>query len=669
MKTIVMIAGLILLSALGLKANVIHDAAREGDQERIENLLEQDPELIRSVNERQVTPLHFACDGGHAGLAGYLLSRGADIEAVDVDGDTPLHWAAFAGHCDVAELLLEQGADIESQNSNEQTPLHYAVLRNQKDMTGLLVDKGADMAAGNYEGYAALHMATLGSNREIIHLLIEKGADLELGDSRDRTPLLLVARETGNAYIAKMLLQRGADVNAVDLYGETPLMLATWRGFERLVEIFLDSGATFETEGQAGRNLIMDAARRRVVQLFTVLVERGVDLTFRIDSGGSLLHAAAAGGSKEIVELLIGEGLAMNDVDRYGWQPLHYAAYRGRTEIAQLLIEKGADVDARSLAGRTPFNLALVWEHTSVIDLLKAADADESPVRFPELGGAYAGQRKSGPEPEIFALDFVSMQEQEHCCVTFTPDGSAAFWSVSFVISDQGYTDGGIMSTRLENGRWTPPELAFFSQGLELDDDAPFCTSDGKRIYFLSRRPLQPGRGLGKENVWFVEKSDGGWGEPQPLGRAVNAKDVHWQISVSNDYTLCFHSGQDGICCSRYVDGEYAEPVPLTNPAGDNFNGGCPFIAADESYIIFTDRREGGLGSDDLYITFKDREGNWTRPVIMGPEINSSGSERCPIVSHDGQYLFFLSSRQGSVDVFWAGAGVIDRLKAAVPGI
>jgi ankyrin repeat protein len=669
MKIIVMIAALILLAALSSRADVIHDAAREGDQARVENLLERDPELIRSVNERRATPLHLACDGGHAALAGYLLSRGADIEAADVDGDTPLHWAAYAGHCDVAELLLEKGADIEAKNSNEQTPLHYAVLRNQKNMAGFLVDRGADMAAGNYEGYAALHMATLGSNREIIHLLIEKGADLEIGDSRNRTPLLLVARETGNAYIARMLIQRGADVNAVDLYGETPLMLATWRGFDRLVEIFLDSGATFEIGGRAGRNLIMDAAGRRVERIFTLMAERGVDMAFRTDSGGSLLHAAAAGGSKEIVELLIGEGLAIDDADRYGWQPLHYAAYRDRTEAADLLIEKGADVDARTLAGRTPLNLASARGHTPVIERLKAAGADEGPVRFPDLEGAYVGQSKTGPGPEVFALDVISMQEREHCCVSFSPDGSAAYWSASFVISDQGYTDGGIMSTRLENGRWTPPEFAFFSQSLEFDDDAPFCTSDGKRIYFLSRRPLQPGVGLGKENVWFVEKSVDGWGAPRPAGRAVNAKDVHWQISVSNDYTLCFHSGQDGICCSRYVDGEYAEPVPLANPAGDNFAGGSPFIAADESYIIFSDRREGGLGSDDLYITFKDREGNWTRPVNMGPEINSAGGERCPIVSHDGRYIFLLSSRHGAVDIYWAAADVIDRLKSAAPGL
>ncbi len=70
-----------------------------------------------------------------------------------------------------------------------------------------------------------------------------------------------------------------------------------------------------------------------------------------------------------------------------------------------------------------------------------------------------------------------------------------------------------------------------------------------------------------------------------------------------------------------------------------------PFIAPDESYIIFAGT---GLpesrGAYDLYVSFR-RESAWTKPVNLGDTINSAGWDFCPKVSPDGKWFFFTSNR------------------------
>jgi len=94
-----------------------------------------------------------------------------------------------------------------------------------------------------------------------------------------------------------------------------------------------------------------------------------------------------------------------------------------------------------------------------------------------------------------------------------------------------------------------------------------------------------------------------------------------------------------------------------------------PFIAPDESYLIFSSNRPGSLDDHgDLYISFHDiSTDTWSEPVNMGRPINTRGQESSPGLSPDGKYLFFTGPNAGhQADVFWVSAGIIDRLKAKV---
>ena len=89
-----------------------------------------------------------------------------------------------------------------------------------------------------------------------------------------------------------------------------------------------------------------------------------------------------------------------------------------------------------------------------------------------------------------------------------------------------------------------------------------------------------------------------------------------------------------------------------------------PFIAPDESYLIFeSDRGNATEKNIDLYICFSTTKGTWTVPLNMGPEINSAASERFVRVLPDGKYLFFCRNACKGIDIFWMNAKIIRKLK------
>ena len=84
-------------------------------------------------------------------------------------------------------------------------------------------------------------------------------------------------------------------------------------------------------------------------------------------------------------------------------------------------------------------------------------------------------------------------------------------------------------------------------------------------------------------------------------------------------------------------------------------NEADPYIAPDESYIIFSSVRAGGLGEGDLYISF-NQKGKWTAPRSLGPTVNTSDYEYTPLVSPDKKHFFF---SRGWGDIYQVELGAL----------
>ena len=88
-----------------------------------------------------------------------------------------------------------------------------------------------------------------------------------------------------------------------------------------------------------------------------------------------------------------------------------------------------------------------------------------------------------------------------------------------------------------------------------------------------------------------------------------------------------------------------------------------PVISADESTLIFSSRRLGSTGGDevtdeglfmeDIYVSHKKKDGTWTRAKSIGTNINTAGSESNIGISPDGQQLFVQKDENGG-DIYYS---------------
>jgi Tol biopolymer transport system component len=244
------------------------------------------------------------------------------------------------------------------------------------------------------------------------------------------------------------------------------------------------------------------------------------------------------------------------------------------------------------------------------------------------------------PQAKLFAAGVINTDADEYG-PAFTPDGRTLYFTRRVNRRDSEF----IYESRLDSGHWSAPELAPFS-GRYFDKEA-FVAPDGKRIFFASLRPVDGVEPKDRRdfNIWFVEKTASGWSEPRHVGPAVNSPAYENYPSIAANGTLYFAGEREGgkggndLYRARLVNGKYEQVERLDELNTPNVDAD-PFIAPDESYLIFCSDRPGGFGSGDLYICF-NRDGKWAEPKNLGAAVNTPEFEYTPLVAPDGKELFF----------------------------
>ena len=91
------------------------------------------------------TPLHIACENDNKEIVKFLISKGANINAVDYKLNTPLHIACSNNRYEIIKLLILSGAEIMCYDENDETPLHKVCKNNNSNhAVNFLLSKGCD---------------------------------------------------------------------------------------------------------------------------------------------------------------------------------------------------------------------------------------------------------------------------------------------------------------------------------------------------------------------------------------------------------------------------------------------------------------------------------------------------------------------------------------------
>ncbi len=194
--------------------------------------------LITHATAVKADPIHEAAVDGDTERMAQLLNEGVDVNAPD-DAGTPLQWALFANQTAIVSLLLEHGADPNVEGSAG-TPLLAATIGGNVEVVELLLDHGADSNRGDRS--TPLIAAAQSGSQEIAELLLERGADPNFATFEGVTPLHQAA-ERGHLDIARRLVDKGADVNAITGAGKPPIHFAVVGNHTALASYLREQGA------------------------------------------------------------------------------------------------------------------------------------------------------------------------------------------------------------------------------------------------------------------------------------------------------------------------------------------------------------------------------------------------------------------------------------------
>ncbi len=189
----------------------------------------------------------------------------------------------------------------------------------------------------------------------------------------------------------------------------------------------------------------------------------------------------------------------------------------------------------------------------------------------------------------------------------------------------------------------------------------PVLTADESTLFFTARN----GNARTDDEDIFISNKDnlGAWTAPEPISRNINTRFNEGTCSISADgrmmiFTTC--EGRQGYgSCDLYVTYKMGADWSIPENLGPNINSpqwdSQPSLSADGNTLYYVSNRPGGLGNRDIYVSYRNESGEWTKAQNIGEPINTSSDEVSPFIHANGFTFFFASNGHpgfGGFDLF-----------------
>lgn len=176
-------------------------------------------------------------------------------------------------------------------------------------------------------------------------------------------------------------------------------------------------------------------------------------------------------------------------------------------------------------------------------------------------------------------------------------------------------------------------------------------TADDQKIYFCRNT----GTGEINEDIYVASRgANGQWQEAIPLSELVTAdNEAPEAISADGNRMITFVEGR--ICTSEKTREGWSKPVPLSKNINRSNWQADARMTADNKAIIFTSEVGVLRGNKDLYISLLQEDGTWGPAVSIGDSLNTEKDDRSPFLHPDMKTLYFSSAGHrglGGLDIF-----------------
>lgn len=266
---------------------------------------------------------------------------------------------------------------------------------------------------------------------------------------------------------------------------------------------------------------------------------------------------------------------------------------------------------------------------------------------------------------KVFLSDNVNSKTGE-LLPLISPDGKKLFFIREEHPKNTNYPEKGTqdiwMSKLDDNGAWSEARHLNHPFNLISKNALIGFSADGNTRYLKGY--FDNGE-YKRSGFSFTTLTKNGWSEPQGI-RVKNYDDMLDKgTTVTNymhiDNTILLMSfrrkkkqNHDIYVSFRTGKNLFSEPKPIGLNT-DQYDEISPFLAADGVTLYYSTNRAGGYGNNDIYMTRRldDTWMNWSEPVNLGPEVNSSGWDAyyCIPASGDVAYMISTNPKNGSSDI------------------
>jgi len=197
----------------------------------------------------------------------------------------------------------------------------------------------------------------------------------------------------------------------------------------------------------------------------------------------------------------------------------------------------------------------------------------------------------------------------------------------------------------------------------EYNEINPLISPDGKRLYFARiSHPNNTHGTKGSQDIWYsdLDAASGKWGPARRMGFPLNKDEYNCAYSITPDGNTMLIKGQyvngnyetRGFSLSKKTASGWTPPQKIDIPGYVNMSKGqfdCGFMSADGKVLLMAFSEKKNSKEDDLYVSFRQKDGSWTKPMELGPEVNTKFTETTPFLAPDGATLYFSSNREGGL--------------------
>jgi outer membrane protein OmpA-like peptidoglycan-associated protein len=198
----------------------------------------------------------------------------------------------------------------------------------------------------------------------------------------------------------------------------------------------------------------------------------------------------------------------------------------------------------------------------------------------------------------------------------------------------------------------------------EWPDYAPTVSADESTMIFTSRRPENNGNPSLAEDLEFYEeiliskRENGKWQKAKKIDE-LNSLFHDASVSLSPDGKEMFvysdDNGGDIYETDLQPDKTWSAPKRMNGFINSPYLENSAAISADGKKLFFVSDRPGGYGGTDVYVAFKNKRGDWSDVLNLGPVVNTERDEEDVFTTVNGQHLYFSSNGHagmGDLDIY-----------------